>query len=304
MNTMILSLKKGEIDAIANPVPPTSARELKTDPNINIMQTASLGYSHLTFNLQRENAKALTDKAVRQALASAVNKEAIHTIVLQGNARDIQTVVSPVLGNFYNPKARAYKFDLEAAKKMLDDAGYKDQGGVRVGPKGRLEFTAIYDQGNDPMAKSMTMIADDWAKIGVKLNLKGTERNTYLANAKALDFDVYGGRWGVMDEPADYIGLLFLSDTWQKGGINYSGINDATLDTMIKDAQGSMDPKSMQEKIYKLQEYVAEQVPVITLWVETYQMAVSKKWAGWKMFPSDLRSFVDPQSLAGVYQVK
>ncbi len=68
MNTMILSLKKGEIDAIANPVPPTSARELKTDPNINVMQTASLGYSHLTFNLQRENAKALTDKAVRQAV--------------------------------------------------------------------------------------------------------------------------------------------------------------------------------------------------------------------------------------------
>ncbi len=154
---------------------------------------------------------------------------------------------------------------------MLEDAGYKDQGGVRVGPKGRLEFSAIYDQGNDPMAKSMTMIADDWAKIGVKLNLKGMERNTYLANAKALDFDIYGGRWGVMDEPADYIGLLFLSDTWQKGGINYSGINDPKLDTMIKEAQGSMDPKTMQEKIYKLQEYVAEQVPVVTLWVETYQ---------------------------------
>lgn len=304
MNTMILALKKGDIDAIANPIPPASVADLKATPGIQIGKTASLGYGHLTFNVQRPNAQALADKAVRQAIAKAVNKEAIRNIVLQGNGLAIATPVSPVLGDFYNPNVKDYEFNLEAAKKQLEDAGYKDQGGVRAGPKGKLEFTIIYDQGFDPMSKAVKMIADDLAKIGVKLNLQGMERNTYLAKAKALDFDIYAGKWGVMDEPADYLGLLFLSDNWQKGGINFSGINDPKLDAMIKDAQGAMEKKAMQEKLFAIQEYLHEQTPVITLWVETYNLAMSDKWAGWKIFPSDLRSFVDPMSLVGVYQVK
>ncbi|MCL4516567.1 MAG: ABC transporter substrate-binding protein [Firmicutes bacterium] len=304
MNTMILALKKGDIDAIANPIPPASVADLKATPGIKIGRTASLGYGHLTFNFQRPNAKALANKAVRQAIAQAVNKEAIKNIVLRGNSLDIPTPVSPVLGGCYNPNVKDYAFNLEAARKQLEKAGYKDQGGVRVGPNGKLEFTLIYDQGFDPMAKAVKMIADDLAKIGVKIDLQGMERNTYLARAKALDFDIYAGKWGVMDEPADYLGLLFLSDNWQKGGINYSGINDPKLDAMIKEAQGAMDSKTMKKKLFALQEYLHDQIPVITLWVETYNLAMSDKWAGWKIFPSDLRGFVDPQSLVGVYRVK
>jgi peptide/nickel transport system substrate-binding protein len=304
LNTMALAFKKGEIDAIANPVPPATAKDLKTDPNIDILTTASLGYGHITFNLQRENAKALTDVAVRRALAMATNKDAILNIVLQGNGKPIAVPVSPVLGAWWNPQVKDYAYDLETAKKALEDAGYKDQGGVRVGPKGKLEFAIIYDQAYDPMAKTVKMLADDWAKIGVKLNLQGMERNTYLAKAKALDFDIYGGKWGVMDEPADYLGLLFLSDNWNKGSINYSGINDPNLDSMIKDAQMTIDPTAMKQKIWNLQQYLHDQEPVVTLWVETYSLPVSKKWAGWKALPSDLRGFVDPQSLVSVYQVK
>ena len=304
MNTMILALKKGELDAIANPVPPAGAKDLLNDPNIDVLQTASLGYGHITFNLQRENAKALADPAVRQALAMATNKDAILNIVLQGNGKQISVPVSPVLGDFFDPNVQDYAFDLEAAKKTLEDAGYKDEGGVRSGPNGKLEFGIIYDQAYDPMAKTVKMLADDWSKIGVKLDLQGMERNTYLAKAKALDFDIYGGKWGVMDEPADYLGLLFLSDTWQQGGINYSGINDPKLDQMIKDAQASMDHEAMKAKLWEIQEYLHEQEPVVTLWVETYNLAVSKNWTGWKVYPSDLRGFVDPQSLVGVYQVK
>lgn len=304
MNTMVLALKSGELDAIANPVPPAAATDLAQDSNIEILKTASLGYGHITFNMQSPNAPALQDKAVRQALAMATNKDAIQNIVLQGNGQQIAVPVSPVLGDYHNPNIEDWAFDLEAAKAKLEEAGYVDEGGVRTGPQGKLEFTIIYDQAFDPMAKTVKMLADDWAQIGVKLNLKGMERNTYLAEAKALNFDIYGGKWGIMDEPADYLGLLFLTDTWQKGGINYSGINDPELDRMIKEAQAAMDPATMKEKLWAVQEYLHDAMPVITLWVENYNLPVSKKFAGWKTFPSDLRGFVDPWSLVGVYQVR
>ncbi len=304
MNTAILAFKKGEIDAIANPVPPSTVADLKATPGVKIAQTASLGYSHITFNLQRPNAQALTEKAVRQAIAQAINKQAIHAIVLQGNAINIAVPVSPILGDFFNPNVKDWEYNPDAAKKQLDDAGYKLQGAVRSGPKGKLEFGLLVDQSNDPMTKATKMIADDLDKVGIKINLQVIERNTYLAKAKALDFDIYAGRWGVMDEPADYMGLLFLTSNWNKGSINYSGINDPKLDAMIADAQSAMDHKAMVEKMFAIQDYLHDQEPVITLWVETYNLAISDKWAGWEVFPSDLRSFVDPQSLAKVYQIK
>ncbi len=77
MNTAILALKKGDIDAIANTIPPAAVADLKNTPGIKIAQTASLGYSHITFNVRRPNAQALSEKAVRQAIATAINKQAI-----------------------------------------------------------------------------------------------------------------------------------------------------------------------------------------------------------------------------------
>ncbi len=128
------------------------------------------------------------------------------------------------------------------------------------------------------MVKATKMIADDLDKVGVKINLQVIERNTYLAKAKALDFDIYAGRWGVMDEPADYMGLLFFTNNWDKGSINYSGINDPKLDQLIQEAQSSMEKKAMVDKMYAIQEYLHDVEPVVTLWVETYNLAISDKW--------------------------
>ncbi len=241
---------------------------------------------------------------VRKAIAYAVNKDIINKMVLAGNGLPIATAVSPVLDFWHNPNVKDYEFDLEAARKQLEDAGYKDEGGVRVGPKGRLEFTVIYDQAIDPMVKALKMMTDDLAKVGIKLVHQPMERNTYVAKSKAGEYDIYAGRWGVMDEPADYMHLLFHSSNWGTASVNFSGINSPELDRMIGEAQGAMDKKSMVDKIYKMQEWLHDEVPVITLWVETYNLAMSDKWAGWKILPSDLRGFVDPQSLVGVYQVK
>lgn len=293
MNTMILALKKGDIDAIGNPIPAASVKDVEGTPGLTIGKTASLGYAHMTYNLHNPH---LAKQPVRQALIMATNKEAIQQIVLLGNAMSLPTVVSPVLGDSFNPDVKDFPFDPEAARNLLKEAGYTETNGVFAD----LEFDLIYDQGNVNISKWAKMVADDAIKAGIKINLNGMERNTYLDRARARDFDIYAGSWGIMDEPADYFALLFSPD----GFINYGNVDDPDLMALVDEARYSTDPATTKAAVYKVQEYVQAQAYVNTLYVETYNLAYNTdKFAGYKIFPSDLRGFMDPLSLSNIHKV-
>lgn len=293
MNTMLLALRKGEIDGIANPVPSASLADLERERDIAVVQTPSLGYHHITYNMENPH---LAKKEVRQALIRATNKDAIRTVVLRGNALALQTVVSPVLGDWYDETVADFPFDPEAAKAQLQAAGYTMG---RDGYFNDLTFRMIYDSGNANIARWVTMVAFDAAEAGIRIELDGMERNTFLAKANARDFDLYAGGWGTMDEPSDYFSLLFEEGSF----INYNNVSDPVLDAMMHTARYSTDPAEVAAAVSEIQHYVQDQAYVNTLYVEMYNLAYrTDKFEGFGLYPSDLGGFVDPQSLMGVYK--
>jgi peptide/nickel transport system substrate-binding protein len=307
INTLILALKKGEVDLCAESIPPASVPDLKKTKGINVVSGPSLGYAYMIFNLHSKQAGFLADVQVRKALAHAVNKDIINKMILAGNALPIATAVSPVLDFWHNPNVKDYAYDLEQAKKILDAAGYKDTNGdgVREVPAskggGRLRVRILYDSGHAQQPKVVQILKDDLAKIGVELVADGMERNAYLAKRKALDFDLMLGRWGIMDEPADYLYLLYHSDTYGKGGINESGPNDPVLDKLIEEANKTGDVNVARDRVFKIQERLHEVIPEVHLYVEQYYFAYRDRFTGYRLFPSDLRGLVDPQSLSVVH---
>lgn len=307
INTLILALKKGEVDLSAESIPPASVPDLKRTKGINVVSGPSLGYAYMIFNLHSKQAAFLADVQVRKAIAYAVNKDIINKMVLAGNGLPIATAVSPVLDFWHNPNVKDYAYDLNQAKRILDAAGYKDTNGdgVREVPTskggGKLRVRILYDSGHAQQPKVMQILKDDLAKIGIEVVPDGMERNAYLAKRKELDFDLMLGRWGIMDEPADYLYLLYHSDTYGQGGINESGPNDPTLDKLLDEARKTGDVNLARDRVFKIQERLHELVPEVTLYVEQYYFAYRDRFTGYRLFPSDLRGLVDPQSLSVVH---
>ena len=108
VNTEILALKNGDVDLIANALPPAQVKNLQVDSRASRSQEVpGLGYAHMTYNMKR---KPLDTLKVRQALAHAVDYDAIRTVVLQGQAVSTgSSPIPPVLKDFVDPSLKEYE---------------------------------------------------------------------------------------------------------------------------------------------------------------------------------------------------
>ena len=145
-DAMLAALKSGQLDGV-DTVPPTLAKQWSEDPNF----TLQIGDSSFLFdvpinsNPDKKNHKELLDPKVRQALNIATDRQQIIDTVLAGYGVPSATLLTPLSAPYMNTDITPPAYDLDAANKVLDDAGYKrGADGIRVGPDGsKFEWEVI-----------------------------------------------------------------------------------------------------------------------------------------------------------------
>ncbi|MEV4894187.1 ABC transporter substrate-binding protein [Nonomuraea sp. NPDC055795] len=283
VNTEVLALRNGEIDLIGNVLPPSTAADLKSDPKLKLVQVPSLGWAHLQYNTKR---KPMDDVRVRQALAHAVDYEAIRKIALKGYAKSANSsVLTPSQPDYADPSVTEYAFDPAKSKQLLQEAGVTN-----------LSLSMIYDQADPNIARWAPMVRDAAKQAGIEIKLQGLERNTYLDKTLKRDFDIYAGSWAIMDNPPANLGLAFKTG----GFINYAQVSDPKLDKLIDEGQRALTRQEAKAPIQEAAKIIHDQVYDNVLYVETFNIAHSIKWTGFKPMPSELLSIVNPLSLAAV----
>ena len=106
--------KKGDVDVIANALPPAQVANLKSTDGITVAEVPGLGFTHMTYNMTR---KPMDNPLVRQALAHAVDYSSIRSVAVQGQA--VTANNSPItdsLKQFANPSLKEYVFDTEKSQ--------------------------------------------------------------------------------------------------------------------------------------------------------------------------------------------
>jgi len=281
VNTEILALKKGDVDVIANALPPAQVKDLKGTKGISVAEVPGLGFTHMTYNMKR---KPMDNVLVRQALAHAVDYEAIRAVAVQGQAVTANSsAITDTLKEFANPSLKEYSFDPQKSKALLAQAGVKD-----------LKLTMIYSLQDPVISAWSSMVKDSAAKAGITIDLKGMDRNTYLAKTVEGDYDIYAGSFAIMDEPVSNMSLQYLPD----GAINYSQVNDPKLTKLIQQAQAAVDPEQQKTLVQQAAAHVHDNMIDNIMYVQNLNVAHSSDWDGFVVKPSELLSIVDPASLA------
>jgi peptide/nickel transport system substrate-binding protein len=294
VNTEILALQSGEVDVIANALPPAQVEQLRNTAGIEVEEATGLGYAHMVYNMDNAD---LAKLEVRQALSHAVDYEAIRTVVLQGQAVSTgSSALMPVLADYYDDSIEEYEFDTDLARSLMEDAGYTADASGNF----PVSFRLIYSLQDSVTSQWAQLVKESAAEAGIVIELQGSERNTYLSQTNAGDYDIYAGNFAIMDDPVTNFTLSYLPG----GAINYTHVDDSELNDLIAEATIEEDP---DEKISIMQEaavIVHDEVYDNIMYTQNLYFAHSDKWDGFVSKPSELLSIVNPISIASAFPVE
>ena len=131
-------LRSGEINFLSDfPGDPTVLVALaEENDDIDAVSTVDIGFRYVAFNNRRP---PFDDPAFRKALSSSVDRRLIVGAAFRGFAVPSNSVVSPALGFWHNEETNAMEANIDLAKAMLEEAGYRVVDGRLNYPEGVSE---------------------------------------------------------------------------------------------------------------------------------------------------------------------
>ena len=211
------------------------------------------------------------DPRVRKAMRLAIDPEKVLQVAYGGNGVPAEHHhVAPVHPEYY--KLPFMKQDIEAAKKLLAEAGMPD--GFET------EITAIKDP--DWESKAVTVMAGMWKKIGVKVKVN------------VLPAAQYWDIWNVNTNPFAFtawthrpLGVMVLGLAYRTGvPWNESFWSNAKFDEMLSKAEGILDVDKRREVMKDIETLMQEEGPIVQpLWRSVFS-AMDKKVKGFKAHPT------------------
>lgn len=164
-------------------------------------------------------AKLFSDVRFRRAMQGVLNRERIIDTVYNGLASLPGHGVAPVNKDWYaNTKPQLGSFNVAAAGQALDALGLKgkNSAGIRLLPNGRpLEFDLTYGTDSSTYPAMATIIQSDFAKVGVKVNLRGILSSKLLSTGQSGDWEMILHAFGDQPDPE------LRKPIWQPGGALY-----------------------------------------------------------------------------------
>lgn len=206
--TMLLALKKGDIQLIfgsdGDMVDMDVFEQLAASKRFATLLSEPVGTRSIVLNSQRD---ITSDLAVREALAYAVNKQAIAQGVFANSEAVAQTLMAKNVP-YSDVEVKEYHYNPAQARQRLEAAGWHLPDGKSVREKqGKpLSLLLSYNINNAAEKEIAELLQADFHAVGVELRILGEEKQAYLDRQKRGEFDLqYSLSWGKPYDPASYI---------------------------------------------------------------------------------------------------
>ena len=249
---MPAALKEGSVDSAS--IPAEVVDDIKA-AGFTVITDPPSWNGKLTINHKKE---PLSSKEFRQALAYAIDRDALVQIVFRGNAVAGNPGMVPPASVWYNPNTPQYKYDLEKAKQLIGGLGYTLENGYFVKNGRPLKLSLIAAADYKDLGQFITQQLE---KAGIKIDFQTLEGKTVDAKVGAWDFDlsIYGH--GGLYEPS-FLQRFILGE-----GFNSARYSSNPELTRLLNAQLSeMDVQKRKDTIFQIQKLYAEDVPALTLY--------------------------------------
>ena len=286
----VAAIKSGKYDIVLK-VSPEIFPELEKLDNINILTKKAGSMNYIAFKLGKwdeEKNEVVTDPNskmydlnLRKAIAYAIDMDAVSKQFYHGLSTPAKSQLSPLFPSLHNPEINGFKQDVEKAKQLLDEAGFKDVDGdgIREGKDGKpVKYTLAMMSGGEIAEPLAQYYIQQWKAIGLDVELLDgrllDSKNFYNrvnGDDPAIDFCIAGIGFGTDPQQLAIFGKNAKFNISRYMSDNLEAALDATVS---KDAMN----EEYRVKAYKDYEKVfMEEIPAVPILNKLDILVVNKR---------------------------
>lgn len=204
-----------------------------------------------------EGANPFADVRVRQAINTAVNRDAIQQVVMRGQSAPTGVIMPPFVNGWTEELDAAPETDVEAARALMAEAGYEDG------------FEIIFNCPNDRYINDEAIcqaVVGMLAQIGITANLEAQTRANHFPLIQNQETEFYLLGWGVPTFDSEYVfNFLVHSTEGDYGSWNNTGYSNPEVDEMIVSLASETDLDARNATIGDIWAQVQEDVLYIPI---------------------------------------
>ncbi|MGH8870166.1 MAG: ABC transporter substrate-binding protein [Actinomycetes bacterium] len=271
------ALRSGDVDGYDR-VERSEASALSAD-GYQVVRRPPLSVGYLAFNTATP---PLDEPRVRQAIAHAVDREALVESAYPPSARVAREFVPPPLWG-YEPEVPAYDHDPATARRLLSESGVAE-------PSIALWYPPVADPLSQPDPQAVAeRVADDLEAVGFTVELRTAPtlaryRETVERGDAPLHLDT---RTSTVPDPHEFLGVLFGGDDAAWGRL------DAGLTASLQAAAAEPDQERRKESYAELNVRVMELLPGLPYVYPTSSVALAPDVDGFVPSPGGTERFAD-----------
>ena len=245
--TRVMALKNGEVDLIygTNMIDAETYKEFESLDGFKTSISDPISTRMMIINTTDE---ILGDVKVRKAIQHATDRKTISESIFSGIESPADTVLAKTVP-YADIDLKAYDYNLDTAKKLLDEAGWKEVKGKTYRQKDGKELSIVLNYCSDSVTEKTIaeFYQSELAKVGIKLEISGEEEQAYRDRMKAGDFDItFNISWGSPYDPQSFLAGMRMpvyGDYAAQQGLK----EKAQIDETILKALTSTDEEKRQE---------------------------------------------------------
>lgn len=252
-NTRVAAMLAGEIDVMVE-VPPDNVATFSDSADFALYEEAG---PHLWFLILNAKEGVFANKAARQAVNYAVDKQSLVDNVLQGTATVASGPTPPAFNWAYNEDLDPYPYDPDKARALLAEAGVAEG----------TSLTFYVTQGGSGMLDPISMgtaIQADLQAVGLDVAIETYEWNTFLGKVNpGLEGKADMAEMAWMTNDPDTLPFLALrTEAWpEQGGFNSGYYSNPEVDELLAKARTSTDQAERAMLYKQMQAIVYEDAP-------------------------------------------
>jgi len=284
----ILMLVGGSADLVQNGVRLDLVDDLAEQWRVHVATGPSALLTYLMMNNQDP---VLGNVYVRQAIALALDREAIIKAKLGGHAV-LATGLLPPKHWAYEAGVVHWRHDPARAKQLLDAAGYRDPDGdgpaPRRGPDGK-PLALTYKTSSDQYRIAIALvIAAQLREVGIEVEVMPFEFTTFFSQIKKGAYQLASMQTSDITEPDYY--FTYFNSTRIPGPGHVDDNNrwryaDARVDALTELGRRQLDRAERKRTYGEIQKIIASQVPIIPLWHEDNVVVENRTVDGYTLYP-------------------